>query len=65
MDKMRGEMVLNLFCPAELLEVAEVIFAASINGFEMYAGVAAGNDLTSCEDIYREVNRHRPGMKQI
>lgn len=65
MNQVRGQMMLNLSCLAELFEVPEVIFATGIDRFETNGRVATRNDLSSRKDIYRKINRHCSGMKQI
>lgn len=62
---MRGQVMLNILGPAKLFEVAETILATGVYRFELDRRTVAGNDLTSSQDIHREVDGHRARMKQI
>ena len=58
-------MVLHHFCPAELVKVGKVIFAISIDRFEVDGSISVGNDLTPSEDVDGEIHCNRAGMKQV
>src|SRR5262249_10898488 len=63
--QMFGKMMLRRFRAAEVVEVGEVIFPSSIDGFEMNRAIRSGNNLTVRKDIDGEIDRHRARMKEV
>src|SRR5690349_4944396 len=49
--QMRSQIVLNLLCPAEFVEITEVVFAARIDRFEMNLRIVRSRELTASENV--------------